>query len=309
MRPFFSASPLLTGNLFSNDLLATSPAARVAPTIVMGMHRSGTGLVTQLLRDLGLGLGRAPAGETQSRFFTRLNSWVFAEASASWSQPEAVRAMVASDVARSVVTDYLATSCDGPRVAEFLGPRDYLRFRSAFNVDAPWGWRDDRGAFTLPLWLDLFPDARVVNVVRHGVDVADSMARVAVRHMEKRAQEYDRQRWRYGLVPRRSALSMGPLAADLDYGLQLWDTYLTEARDRTALLGDQVLEVRFEELVEDPATVAKDLAEHCGLSVGGGRMAAAVDIERKNAFCADAELVVLSRQYALSLERHGYTAA
>ncbi len=301
---FFSASPLS-----ANSLLAATPAARVSPTIVLGMHRSGTGLVTQMLGDLGLGLGRSPGGEVQSRFFTRLNSWVFAEAGASWSQPDAVRAMVNNDVARSVVTDYLATSCDGPRIAEFLGPRDYLRFRSAFNIDTPWGWRDDRGAFTLPMWLDLFPGARVVNVVRHGVDVADSMARVAVRHMEQRAQEYDRQRWRYGLVPRRSTLSMGPLAADLDYGLQLWDTYLTEAQEQLALLGDQVLEVRFEELVEDPATVAKDLAEHCSLAVGRGRMAAAVDIGRKNAFCADAELVVLSRQYARNLERHGYAAA
>ena len=290
-------------------MLAATPAPRVSPVIVLGMHRSGTGLVTQMLGGLGLGLGWSPTATMPSRFFTRLNSWVFAEAGASWSQPQAVRAMMDNETSKSVAIDYLATSCDGPRVAEFLGPREYLRFRSAFNIDTPWGWRDDRGAFTLPLWLDLFPDARVVNVVRHGVDVADSMARAAVRDMEQRAEEYDRQRWRYGLVPRRSTLSMGPLAADLDYGLRLWDTYLTEAQDRTALLGDQVLEVRFEELVEDPATVGKDLAEHCGLSVGRGRMEAAVDIERKNAFCANAELVVLSRQYALDLERHGYAAA
>jgi hypothetical protein len=40
-----------------------------------------------------------------------------------------------------------------------------------------WGWKDPRNSITLPVWLKLFPDARVIHIVRNGVDVAESLYR------------------------------------------------------------------------------------------------------------------------------------
>ena len=39
----------------------------------------------------------------------------------------------------------------------------------------PWGWKDPRNTFTLDRWMDLFPKARIVHVIRNGMDVALSL--------------------------------------------------------------------------------------------------------------------------------------
>ncbi|MBW1793701.1 MAG: sulfotransferase [Deltaproteobacteria bacterium] len=40
-----------------------------------------------------------------------------------------------------------------------------------------WGWKDPRTTLTLPLWLKLFPKARIIHVIRNGIDSALSLWR------------------------------------------------------------------------------------------------------------------------------------
>ncbi|NNE72104.1 MAG: sulfotransferase [Acidimicrobiales bacterium] len=280
------------------------------PVIVVGMPYSGTGLVTELLANGGLFTGWAPGTSTESAFFPRLSQWAFAEAGATWISPAGVRSLVDDPVTAGVAVDYFTTACLSPRVAEYLGPIDYLRIRSLTGLARPWGWREVGGAFTIPLWLELFPDARLVHVTRHGVDVANSIHRQTLAARRRTAIDYERQRWRYQFLPRRARQQMTMAVADHERALDLWATYLDEADARLTPLGDQVLEVRFEHLLADPQTTLKSMAAHCDLSpwIRPGATDF-VQPERSEAFLADAELVVLSRLRSELLERHGYHAA
>ena len=38
-----------------------------------------------------------------------------------------------------------------------------------------WGWKDPRTTVTLPFWLTVFPKAKIIHIVRHGHDVANSL--------------------------------------------------------------------------------------------------------------------------------------
>src|SRR5205085_206751 len=59
----------------------------------------------------------------------------------------------------------------------FLGKKLYERYRSPFNLDIPWGWKSTVSIFIFPLWLDLFPNAKVLYIHRNGIVVARSMKR------------------------------------------------------------------------------------------------------------------------------------
>ena len=37
------------------------------------------------------------------------------------------------------------------------------------------GWKDPRNTFTLDLWLKLFPNAKIINIMRHPLDVSQSL--------------------------------------------------------------------------------------------------------------------------------------
>src|SRR5262249_51761949 len=74
-----------------------------------------------------------------------------------------------------LVLDYIRFRMRTPHAISFLCLAAYLRYRSITNMKQPWGWKDPRNTYTLPIWLDVFPHAKVVHVYRHGVDVAHSL--------------------------------------------------------------------------------------------------------------------------------------
>lgn len=282
-----------------------------APIIVIGMHRSGTSMLGELLTDHGFFPGRRlqSDGHHEAIFFQHLNRWILGQASAGWDDPEGVRALIDEPTVRSLIVDYLDLSLRSPRAIEFLGVRRYLRHRSVQGLSEPWGWKDPRSTFTLPFWLDLFPDAKVVHIVRHGVDVANSLVVRRRRELEAAERRYRGVRLTYLVRPRRSGFLVGPQVDSLDAGLDLWDRYVCEAERHVSLLGDRAMELRFEDLLEDPETSLKRVAEFAGLSMAtrsGRPPGAGVQPSRASAYRDDDQLAELAARRASTLAVHGY---
>ena len=119
------------------------------------MPFSGTSIVAEVLRDLGLDLGPdedlLPGhgtidGSLANRRFARLNEEVLAAVGSGWDSPRSELESVRQ------------------RAAVICG---------ALGVEEPWGWADTRSAFSLPFWRELFPDLRVVVCVRDPQEVAN----------------------------------------------------------------------------------------------------------------------------------------
>ncbi|MFB6261703.1 MAG: sulfotransferase, partial [Thiohalorhabdaceae bacterium] len=100
----------------------------------------------------------------------RLNRWLLAQGGGSWVRPKGFPDLLADPEGRALAADYLRTSLRAPRGLGFWGWQGLMDCPRSY-----WGWKDPRNTFTLPLWLELFPEARVINVERHGVDVAESL--------------------------------------------------------------------------------------------------------------------------------------
>ena len=47
------------------------------PVIILGMHRSGTSMITGFLQKLGLFVGEELDDNNESLFFFKLNHWMF----------------------------------------------------------------------------------------------------------------------------------------------------------------------------------------------------------------------------------------
>ena len=139
------------------------------PVAIVGMHRSGTSLVAQMLAKAGLHLGRSedlipagpdnPDGYWEHAGFHRLNEAVLSELGGGWDSPPVVPARWRDDA----------------RLRR-LAP-EAKRLVAELGTNGPWGWKDPRTSITLALWNDLIPDLEVVVVVRNPLEVAFSLNR------------------------------------------------------------------------------------------------------------------------------------
>ncbi len=138
--------------------------------VVLGMHRSGTSLVTGLLSKLGLYLPGAstlyaptefnPRGNQEVMELTATNERLFAAFDGEWSAPPEL----AEDFA------------DDPRAQALVGEAS-AAFRRNFP-SRPWLWKDPRLCLLLPYWERLLAvRPMIVLVVRNPLETADSLAR------------------------------------------------------------------------------------------------------------------------------------
>ena len=129
--------------------------------IVLGMHRSGTSLLTGSLEDAGLNLGKANnaapfnrKGNKENEAIRDLNDSLLTRSGAEWNAPpngQVQWGCADEEWARSLIEPYLYAA-------------------------RPWGFKDPRTVWTVEGWLRLLPDACLIGVFRHPSLVVRSLA-------------------------------------------------------------------------------------------------------------------------------------
>jgi hypothetical protein len=272
------------------------------PVIVLGMHRSGTTLVAEILRDLGLFQGRdADLNEhCEPVFFVEANEALLRLGSATWDHPEAF-----NELARN------------PEIVPGLLPSLRVHVeRSLVQLSgregANWGWKDPRTVYTLPLWLKLFPDARLLYIVRNGVDVAASLRTRELERQECR-RRHDAERAR--IRPLDEAFAGSARCLSLNGSYALWEEYIEQAECALGECGNERLALRFETLLSDPQEHIRRMAAFCDLPGASpesiAAAAARVRTARANAFLGNPELEALHRivRNRPAMARNGYGSA
>lgn len=191
---------------------------------VLGMHRSGTSLLTRILNLIGVYLGtdRAvtaepaaynPKGHWEHKEITQICDTILNRHGGSWDHPPLF-----------------------PRGWETATEMEDLRCRTRqliedqFSKVPLWGWKDPRTCLTLPFWQQLIPQMRYVICMRNPVDVAHSLA-----HRDS----FSAQKSFY-----------------------LWLTYVSSTLNQT--LGKSRLVVFYEDLIDDGLGESLRLAEFLG---------------------------------------------
>lgn len=281
------------------------------PVLVLGMHRSGTSLLTRMLDDLGLFLGRHRERNDEALLFLRLNEWILHQYGGRWDTPEVLRHLDADPELLRLAERYLRDALSSLQAASYLGPGRFLRHGTPLRLERPWGWKDPRTTVTLPVWLRIVPDARVVHLRRHGVDVAQSLRVRQRRDLADGARRYERRRHLHRLRrrPRPFLFVDSARCATLDGAFGLWEAYLRDADRHRDALGERFLDLRYEDLLADPEPTLARVADHAGLDAGADAIARAarrVERSRGLAYVGDAELERYAEGVRERLERYGY---
>lgn len=282
------------------------------PIIFIGMHRSGTSLLGRLLEQLGLFVGDKKDENNEALFFLEFNTWLMAQCGARWDNPEQLRCLwqPEAEAVLQASRDYAKDLMSSVRAARYLGSKRYLGLRSIMAQQAPWGWKDPRNTFTLPFWLSLFPDAKVVFIERHGVDVAESLRVRAESSIETTKQRYEKLKSLAWLVPKRGGFSDSPRSLSLEGGFSLWESYQSEARQQLSRLPeDKIFRVRYEELLSDPQEILARALKFCGLAGHDGlirEMTASLKPDRAYSYRGFEKLQGFSEEKKETLNFFGY---
>lgn len=146
----------------------TTPPSGARIVCLLGMHRSGTSLVTRLVNAMGVDLGPGehlmkatgenPRGFWEHHAMRDLNDEILSRFGGTWHEPPVLPAGWESD----------ARLADVRRRARAV-------IRDEFSGRRAWGWKDPRTCLTLPFWQQLLPPMRYVICLRNPLDVARSL--------------------------------------------------------------------------------------------------------------------------------------
>lgn len=180
------------------------------------MHRSGTTLVARSLEKAGIFMGVIKDHNWEAMHFLSLNQQTLWAAGGSWLEPVIPQAIHYKTLpARSLYEEHFKLVNSRQKLRHLLAPRS-------------WGWKDPRNTFTLPMWLEIFPNARVIHVLRDKKVIARSLMK---RNQVKGEVQDDRLN-------------------DLDFNIQLAEKYQNQGMSYADRLGKRYHEIWYEDLVQ-----------------------------------------------------------
>jgi hypothetical protein len=280
------------------------------PVIFIGMHRSGTSMLGRLLEELGMFFGAHKDENNEALFFQDLNEWLLSQCGARWDNPAAFnRYFWRNDEVGKWTEIYVRNLLSGPRFVQFLGVRR-LASGVTRGLDVPWGWKDPRNTFTLPFWLRIFPNAKVVSIERNGVDVAQSLRARELKTLADASRFYRKNRMLFFLRPRHSGFAHSPRCLELEDAFSLWEEYTSQAAAMMSQLpADRVLALRYEDFLDNPIKWLGDSAAFCGLTVSQAQIEQAaknIRADRAKAYESDVELTSFAARHSDALNARGY---
>jgi LPS sulfotransferase NodH len=210
-----------------------------SPVIVIGMHRSGTSLVSHLLDMFGVFMGADLDPNAESKHFRSLNKHSFRAVEGDWNTPQLViKAMESPQFVSKQASYYQQHLLSGWGGMRYWGVKRWMALAVGGNMPH-WGWKDPRTSLTLPAWLQVFPEAHVVHIIRNGIDVAISLHRRQLKQHTRVLGTHPDHR--------------DPRGYDLRFCFQLWEIYQRHLLTyRNTVLKEQYIEITYETLLRDP---------------------------------------------------------
>ena len=211
-----------------------------SPVIVFNASHSGSRLLAQMLKRLGVFMG------------SNLN--------------DSEDSLDLFDLVRYIVErhapDYSGLFRHGDAALPFRAEAAI----EAHLADRPhgqrWGWKLPETSHVLPVVSHLFPTARCIHLVRDGRDVAFSPFLAPKAPFWRKIYFNDDQigSWRGHAMSQRAYRAHGHL-----FNAARWVNSVTLGRAHGAMLGERYLEIRYEALVADPGAELERVADFLGV--------------------------------------------
>ena len=107
-----------------------------SPVIILGMHRSGTTMITKMLENLGLFVGAEKEVNNEALFFWKINNWIFDLHTATPEKPYNLR--YKNPACEKVIVESLEDFIQSDKRKEYLG-KHTSSFKSIKDINFPFG--------------------------------------------------------------------------------------------------------------------------------------------------------------------------
>ena len=233
-----------------------------SPIVIIGMHRSGTSILTRVLEEGGLFLGEKQERNNEALLFIKLNKWIFNNAGASWDMPHNLQFMHRFFIEHQVRV--CKQHLKGMKAMSFLGWKNLMKYGDVQKLDFPFGWKDPRNTFTVDIWKEIFPNLKLIHIYRHPVDVCESLRvrEQIVKSRPKNKSIHKKAEARLERVNYVNSLRV----ENLYEGFDLWKSYTQQAMNYSDSFGQNILHLKFEEVVSNPSAHMQSIFDFCRLN-------------------------------------------
>ena len=278
-----------------------------SPVVVVGMHRSGTSLVSRILDQSGVMMGKDLQEDHESLFFIGLNEWIYENAGASWERPAILSELTENELAMEAVNEYVSKRVSSRGSKAYSGR--YLK-KGLFDMEGKWGWKDPRNGPALPVWKSIWPEMKIVHVTRHGVDVASSLKTRNASHWEGDVSRFRKWLPTYSWRSSRAPIMRGQRSSTMEGALGFWSEQVEMEKGMLSDIEDKH-SIRYEDLLSDPKESLSKLYEYLSIEAEPQTISSIegmIDPTRAFAYRKDPELAEFSSSNSDILARHGYSA-
>ena len=147
-----------------NYNLLSDEEKQQSPILIVGMHNSGTSILAEILHKNGVFIGNN-MDHSESHFFSIfLNDRIIMGGGNNWAKLPILSIEKVLSFKNTV----------GPFIKKHW-KADYVQW--GYDGSSKWGIKDPRLCVLLPLYLEIFPGAKIVHIRRNQNDVAASLSR------------------------------------------------------------------------------------------------------------------------------------
>ncbi len=226
----------------------------IPPVIIIGMHRSGTSLLSRILDKMGIFMGSSLNIHHEAKYFLDINIWILSRLNSKWDNPPDnldIDIKINQEILNLI--DHKLHSIS--RI-KYLGVRNYLKYKDIRDIDFYWGWKDPRNTFTIDFWLDFFPKAKIIHVYRNPIDVALSLkkreeafiAALKNRNFIKKVTFFYRKEY------------IAKELLNIENGIKLWERYISRIKRFEDYYNGKILHIKYEELLLNPYKILTEIA-------------------------------------------------
>ncbi|MBN2896747.1 MAG: sulfotransferase [Campylobacterales bacterium] len=265
------------------------------PIIIIGMHRSGTSMITRFIQEIDYFLGDSLDINHEANYFIRLNEWILRQTNSTWDNPYNFKFLPLT------VEEHLKKVCEQhleqhDRV-KYLGLKNYFSYSNIKNIDFNWGWKDPRNSITLPIWKSIFPNAKIIHIYRNPFDVAISLYRREIDYEANYNSNLISKFKEFFLYPNHVGYSFSVRTTKVDEGIKLWTEYM-QYIERYKLMYDY-FEIKYEDFLDNPVESLKSLSSYLDVDVHESKyieIAGKVNSDRKYSFLNDQDMLELYKE-------------
>lgn len=224
---------------------------KTQPVIIIGMHRSGTTMLSKFLESYNIFMGSRLEQNGEAISFLKLNEKILKSRNSSWDDTEKLKKLSKKELENYSKIFFHEMNMH-KHIKSYFGINNK---KENLHNDFTWGWKDPRNTLTIDIIKEIFPNLRIIHIYRNPIDVANSLKK-----REEKFTKNGKLKWYYNVlknyITRGIYIKRSEKLLSLDNGIKLWEKYMDEAFKNR----ENIIHIKYEDFLDNPELYFKKIS-------------------------------------------------